>query len=98
MNFDPSSRLWVYLSNRPFTDVEVSDINLALKHFCKEWTAHGSNLKAFGEVADPWVLAAWFHYPNGWIVSSDGVPVAPKEAIVPDSAPAALRLPIVEVR
>ena len=25
-------------------------------------------------------------------------PVAPKEAIVPDSAPAALRLPIVEVR
>lgn len=50
MNFDPSSRLWVYLSNRPFTDVEVSDINLALKHFCKEWTAHGSNLKAFGEV------------------------------------------------
>lgn len=38
-------------------------------------------LKAFGEVADPWVLAAWFHFPNGWIVSSDGVPVAPKEAL-----------------
>ena len=21
-------------------------------------------LEAFGEVADPWALAAWFHYPN----------------------------------
>jgi hypothetical protein len=24
-------------------------------------------LKALGTVADPWVLAAWFHFPNGWI-------------------------------
>lgn len=23
-------------------------------------------LKAFGPVADPWRLAAWFHFPNGW--------------------------------
>lgn len=38
-------------------------------------------LKAFGEVADPWVLAAWFHYPNAWIVGTDGMPVAPKEAL-----------------
>ncbi|CAN7722522.1 hypothetical protein LJR290_007084 [Variovorax sp. LjRoot290] len=38
-------------------------------------------LKAFGEVADPWVLAAWFHYPNAWIVGADGTPVAPKEAL-----------------
>lgn len=38
-------------------------------------------LKAFGEVADHWVLAAWFHYPNAWIVGSDGVPVAPKDAL-----------------
>jgi hypothetical protein len=37
-------------------------------------------LEAFGEVADPWVLAAWFHYPNAWIVGADGAPVAPKDA------------------
>lgn len=38
-------------------------------------------LKAFGEVADPWVLAAWFHYPNAWIAGPDGAPVAPKDAL-----------------
>jgi len=38
-------------------------------------------LKTFGEVADPWVLAAWFHYPNAWIVGTDGKPVAPKDAL-----------------
>lgn len=38
-------------------------------------------LEAFGEVADPWVLAAWFHYPNAWIAGADGAPVAPKNAL-----------------
>jgi hypothetical protein len=41
-------------------------------------------LKAFGEVADPWTLAAWFHFPNGWIARKGdaGVaPVAPKDAL-----------------
>jgi hypothetical protein len=38
-------------------------------------------LEAFGEVADPWTLAAWFHYPNAWIVGPDGAPVAPKDAL-----------------
>lgn len=38
-------------------------------------------LKAFGALADPWVLAAWFQYPNGWIVDADGKPVAPKDVL-----------------
>ena len=38
-------------------------------------------VKAFGDVADPWVLAAWFHDPNGWITGPDGAPVAPKDAL-----------------
>jgi hypothetical protein len=41
-------------------------------------------LKVFGAVADPWTLAAWFHFPNGWIVKesrSGPVPVAPKDAL-----------------
>lgn len=38
-------------------------------------------LKAFGDVADPWLLAAWFHFPNGWIVGPDGTPLAPKDAL-----------------
>jgi hypothetical protein len=38
-------------------------------------------LEAFGEVADPWVLAAWFHYPNAWLADAKGAPVAPKDAL-----------------
>ena len=41
-------------------------------------------LAAFGEVADPWLLAAWFHFPNGWIVRRDAtgtVAVAPRDAL-----------------
>src|SRR5215831_15670001 len=49
-SFSDQSRVWIYMTNRPFNDVEVSDIGMALKRFCKEWTAHGSNLLAKGEV------------------------------------------------
>ena len=42
-------------------------------------------LTAFGEVADAWVLAAWFHFPNTWLAHKGrrkGMePVAPKDAL-----------------
>jgi hypothetical protein len=41
-------------------------------------------LKACGTVADPWVLAAWFHFPNGWIAkpgSGGNESLAPKDAL-----------------
>ena len=41
-------------------------------------------LANFGSAADTWKIAAWFHYPNGWIVDSgpQGVSaVAPKDAL-----------------
>jgi hypothetical protein len=43
-------------------------------------------LKAFGPVADAWKIAAWFHFPNGWIAEpgADGDSpraVAPKDAL-----------------
>jgi hypothetical protein len=41
-------------------------------------------LSAYGEYADPWSVAAWFHFPNGWIareVGDTAVPVAPKDAL-----------------
>jgi hypothetical protein len=44
----------------------------------------GDVLAAFGPVADTWKIAAWFHYPNGWIVESDdnGIrAIAPKDAL-----------------
>ena len=38
-------------------------------------------LKAFSPVADPWLLAAWFRFPNGWLAGADGRPLAPKDAL-----------------
>ena len=38
-------------------------------------------LKVFGEVADPWSLAAWFHFPNGWLVDEDGIAQSPKNML-----------------
>ena len=41
-------------------------------------------LAAFGEVADSWTLAAWFHFPSGWLVTRDkrgAANVAPKDAL-----------------
>ena len=41
-------------------------------------------LEALGRGRDPWAVAAWFHFPNGWIArESDGAlkPVAPKDAL-----------------
>lgn len=41
-------------------------------------------LKAFGEYADAWSLAIWFHFPNGWIakdVDGSAVAVAPRNAL-----------------
>jgi hypothetical protein len=41
-------------------------------------------LKAFGSVADSWKIAAWFHFPNGWIAETGprGTrPIAPKDAL-----------------
>jgi hypothetical protein len=41
-------------------------------------------LKAYGECADAWSLATWFHFPNSWIaeaVGTEAVPIAPKDAM-----------------
>ena len=41
-------------------------------------------LKAFGEVADSWKIAAWFNFPNGWIGkpgTGGQEPMAPKDAL-----------------
>lgn len=54
-----------------------------------------SILKAYGECADTWALATWFHFPNGWIakeVGSEVVSVAPKDALdLPDDVIKAAR-------
>ncbi len=38
------SRVWIYQSNRSFTDEEVLEIKSKLDTFIETWTAHGSDL------------------------------------------------------
>ncbi|MEE1963174.1 hypothetical protein SAMN04487891_107165 [Flagellimonas taeanensis] len=44
------SRIWIYQSNRSFTDTEQEEIKEELDSFLKEWTAHGSELHAGYEI------------------------------------------------
>lgn len=41
-------------------------------------------LTALGDISDPWVVAAWFHFPNAWLVSreeSGAVNTPPKDSL-----------------
>lgn len=47
---DDQAKLWSYQSDRLLTDTEVSWIQDQLKPFLLEWAAHGTKLKAYGDV------------------------------------------------
>lgn len=40
------SKVWIYQSNRKFSDVEIAEIEEALIHFIENWAAHGTSLAA----------------------------------------------------
>lgn len=44
------SRIWIYQSNRKFSEDEVAVIEEKTKDFLKQWTAHGANLEAGFEI------------------------------------------------
>ena len=45
-NLPEESRIWIYQSNRKFSDAELSEIEIALQSFLTEWAAHGTSLEA----------------------------------------------------
>jgi len=45
-NLPDDSRIWIYPSNRKFSDVEVAEIETKLQEFLIQWTAHGASLEA----------------------------------------------------
>lgn len=45
-----NARIWVYQSNRFFTDAEVKSILESGSNFIQNWSAHGASLKASFEV------------------------------------------------
>jgi len=44
------SRIWIYQSNRKFSDEEISEIETSLKAFLENWAAHGAGLEASYQV------------------------------------------------
>ena len=50
MQFSPQSKVWVYQSNRPFTDAEAAEILSKLQNFAQGWLAHGKQLNARAEI------------------------------------------------
>jgi len=40
------SRIWIYQSNRKFSDEEMAEIESDLKVFIEKWSAHGTGLEA----------------------------------------------------
>ncbi|MBC8882544.1 ABC transporter ATPase [Flavobacterium piscinae] len=45
-NLPEESRIWIYQSNRKFSDAEIADIESDLKNFIEDWVAHGTSLEA----------------------------------------------------
>ena len=39
------SKIWIYQSNRKFSDEEFSEIETSLKAFLENWSAHGTSLE-----------------------------------------------------
>ena len=49
VNFDhlaDSSKIWIYQSNREFTENEIQEINEMLEKFIGSWKRHGDDLRA----------------------------------------------------
>ncbi len=45
-NLPEESRIWIYQSNRKFSDEEVAEIETGLLEFLNNWSAHGASLEA----------------------------------------------------
>lgn len=45
-----TSRIWIYQSNRSFSQEELEEVQESLNGFIEEWTAHGSDLQAGYEI------------------------------------------------
>lgn len=45
-NLPDESKIWIYQSNRKFSDDEMAEIESDLKAFVESWAAHGTSLEA----------------------------------------------------
>ena len=49
-HFHPSSRVWIYQSDRKFSDREQTEINEKLNVFASQWKSHGDQVQGFGKL------------------------------------------------
>lgn len=49
-NLPPESKIWIYQSNRKFSDDEISEITTDLESFLQNWAAHGTALECGYEI------------------------------------------------
>lgn len=49
-DFHPDSRVWIYQSDRIFTESEQIEIDELLQQFTNSWTSHGAKVKGFGKL------------------------------------------------
>ncbi|PWA04081.1 ABC transporter ATPase [Flavobacterium psychrotolerans] len=45
-NLPTESKIWIYQSNRKFSDEEFTEIETAIQSFLEGWAAHGTSLEA----------------------------------------------------
>jgi hypothetical protein len=48
--FSPASRVWIYQSNRAFSELEEKEINEQLDQFTAQWEAHSDPVKGWGKL------------------------------------------------
>jgi hypothetical protein len=49
-NLPEESKIWIYQSNRKFSDVEFAEIQTDLQTFLENWSAHGTSLECSYEL------------------------------------------------
>ena len=49
-NFSKDSRVWVYQGSRMLTLSEALEAEEFIKNFCQEWTSHGADVEAYGNI------------------------------------------------
>jgi hypothetical protein len=45
-SLEPTSRVWIYQSNKEFSNEEVAEISTKIESFISNWKRHGDDLKA----------------------------------------------------
>ena len=49
-NFSKNSRVWVYQGSSMLTLSEALEAEDLIKNFCQEWTSHGADVEAYGNI------------------------------------------------